>query len=88
MSTVAEIEDAVEKLQMEDFAKLMEDLRDLELARAALEDIERDGETVSQDVLESRLGLFRPRRAEIVPPGNPRGNAPSRKQRLFSNKIC
>ncbi|MEI6073446.1 MAG: hypothetical protein WCS31_16790 [Verrucomicrobiae bacterium] len=57
MSTVAEIEDAVEKLQMEDFAKLMEDLRDLELARAALEEIERDGETVSLDVLESRLGL-------------------------------
>ncbi len=57
MSTVAEIEDAVEKLQREDFTKLMEDLRDLELARAALEEIERDGETVSLDVLESRLGL-------------------------------
>jgi len=57
MSTVAEIEDAVEKLQREDFTKLMEDLRDLELARAALEEIERDGETVTLDVLESRLGL-------------------------------
>jgi len=58
MSTVAEIEEAASKLPPDDFERLMEDLRDLEIARAALAEIEtgRQG-TLSLDALEARLGL-------------------------------
>jgi PHD/YefM family antitoxin component YafN of YafNO toxin-antitoxin module len=57
MSTVAEIEEAVSALPAGDFERLMEDLRDLQLARERLAEIEAGAETVSLDDLEKRLAL-------------------------------
>jgi PHD/YefM family antitoxin component YafN of YafNO toxin-antitoxin module len=57
MSTVAEIEEAVSALPADDFERLMGDLRDLQLARERLAEIEAGAETVSLDDLEKRLAL-------------------------------
>ena len=57
MSTVAEIEEAASKLSPKEFARLMEDLRDLQEGRAALAELQAGKEeTISLDELESRLG--------------------------------
>lgn len=58
MSSVAEIEEAAAKLPPEDFARLLEDLRDLEIARTALAEIEKEKiGSLTLDELETRLGL-------------------------------
>lgn len=44
MSTVVEIEEAVSQLPPEDFERLMEDLRDLQMARNALSEIKAGNE--------------------------------------------
>ncbi len=57
MSTVAEIEEAVAKLPPDDFARLMEDLRDLAAARAALAEIEAGEKPAPLEEVAARLGL-------------------------------
>lgn len=53
MSTVTEIEEAAAKLAPADLARLLEDLRDLQIARTALAEIASGEETtVSLDELE------------------------------------
>ncbi|MBE2179437.1 MAG: hypothetical protein IAE97_03105 [Chthoniobacterales bacterium] len=56
MSTVTEIEEAAAKLPPADLARLLEDLRDLQIARTALAEVVSGEETtVSLDRLESEL---------------------------------
>ncbi len=56
--SVAEIEEAAAKLLPDDFERLVDDLRDLQIARATLTEIEAGREeTMTLDELESRLGL-------------------------------
>lgn len=56
MSTVVEIEEAVSKLPPEDFERLMEDLRDLQMARNALAEIEAGREeTIPWNILKAEL---------------------------------
>lgn len=55
MSTVAEIEEAVSKLPPDDFERLMEDLRDLQIARTALAEIEAGEKPVLWENLKSEL---------------------------------
>jgi len=44
MSTVAEIEEAISRLPSDEFARLLEDLRDIETARACLNEASKAGE--------------------------------------------
>ncbi len=55
MSTVAEIEEAASKLPPADFEQLMEDLRDLEIARAALAEIKAGDKPVPWEHLKKEL---------------------------------
>jgi len=48
MSTVAEIEEAIVRLPAEEFAQLLEDLRDIEVARAAIAEASEAGEPPKQ----------------------------------------
>jgi hypothetical protein len=58
MSSVAEIEEAAASLPPKEFARLLEDLRDLEIARTALAEIDRGNDMpISLDELEVGLGL-------------------------------
>jgi len=58
MSAVTEIEEAAAKLRPADFARLVEDLRDLQMARATLAEMEASGETPALlEEVVARLGL-------------------------------
>jgi hypothetical protein len=58
MSAVTEIEEAAAKLPPADFARLVEDLRDLQMARATLAEMEASGETPAPlEEVVARLGL-------------------------------
>lgn len=58
MSTVTEIEEAAAKLPAADLARLLEDLRDLQMARTTLAEMDAAGEsTVPLDEVVARLGL-------------------------------
>jgi len=58
MSTVTEIEEAAAKLPPADFARLLEDLRDLQMARATLAEMDAAGESaIPLDEVVARLGL-------------------------------
>jgi hypothetical protein len=45
MSTVAEIEEAISRLPAEEFAQILEDLRDIEAARSALSEASDAGQS-------------------------------------------
>lgn len=55
MSTVVEIEEAAAKLPSADFERLLEDLRDLQIARDALAEIEAGEKPVAWERLKSEL---------------------------------
>lgn len=58
MSTVTEIEEAAAKLAPADLARLLEDLRDLQMARVTLAEMDASGELpVPLDEVVARLGL-------------------------------
>lgn len=55
MGSVAEIEEAAASLPPDEFARLLEDLRDLEIARAALARVEAGEKPVPWEQLKPEL---------------------------------
>ena len=55
MSSVAEISEAISQLPPEDFTLLPEDLRDLEIARAALAELEAGEKSKAWSAVKAKL---------------------------------